>query len=130
MGVTSDVFYSFADGVLQDVTATYTKALHNPVVSIDLASGEYNHAITPRLTASNSNAVIVYTVDGSEPSPTNGRQMTTYEGTVTFDTDGSHVLRAGVLVDGNVINQVARTYYLTGSGSSSVNVYVAADNDP
>ena len=126
-GVTTDVFYSFTDGVVKDLTATYTRALHNPIVSIDLASGEYNRTISPRLTASNSDAVIVYTVDGSEPSPTNGQRMT-YQGTVTFDTDGNHVLRAGVLNNGSVINQVARTYYVT--GSSMVNIYVKAENHP
>ena len=126
MGVTSDVFFSITDGVAHDVTATYTRALHNPIVSIDLASGEYEHSISPRLTASNSNAVIVYTTDGSEPSATNGTQIT-YEGNVTFDTDGNHVLRAGVLHNGAVINQVARTYYV--NGSNRVDVYVSADNN-
>ncbi len=129
-GVTGEVFYSFADGVAHDLTATYTRALHNPIVSIDLASGEYDHTITPHLTASNSNAVIVYTTDGSEPSPTNGMLMSSYEGTVTFDTDGNHVLRAGVLYNGSVINQVARTYYVTGATGDMVNIYVKADNDP
>ena len=127
MGVTSDVFFSISDGVAHDVTAAYTRALHNPIVSIDLASGEYEHSISPRLTASNSNAVIVYTTDGSEPSASNGTQLT-YEGNVTFDTDGNHVLRAGVLHNGAVINQVARTYYV--NGSSRVDVYVSADNNP
>ena len=127
-GITSDVFLSFNDGVALDLTSTYTQALNNPIVSIDLASGAYDHAISPRITASNSNAVIVYTTDGSEPSPTNGRQLSTYEATVTFDTDGNHVLRAGVLKNGSVINQVARTYFV--SGSSKVNIYVSADNDP
>ena len=126
-GVTSDVFYSFGDGVANDVTAVYTRALHNPIVSIDLASGEYDHTISPVLTASNSNAVIVYTTDGSEPSATNGTQIN-YQGTVTFDTDGNHVLRAGVLHNGEVINQVARTYYVT--GNNTVNIYVKADNNP
>ena len=129
-GITSDVFYSFDDGVAQDLTATYTRALYNPIVSIDLASGEYDHTISPRLTASNSNAVIVYTTDGSEPSPSNGRQLATYEGSVTFDTDGNHVLRAGVLVNGAVINQVARTYYVNGSSGGTVNIYVKAYSDP
>ena len=131
--VTSDVFYSFANGVASDLTAVYTRALLNPIVSIDLASGTYDHTISPRLTASNSDAVIVYTTDGTEPSPNNGRQMTTYEGTVTFDTDGNHVLRAGVLVNGSVINQVARTYYVTGSTGgvgNQVNIFVKADSDP
>ena len=126
-GVTSDVFYSFSDGVAYDLTATYAQALYNPIVSIDQASGTYDHAISPTLTASNSNAVIVYTTDGSEPSPTNGTQIT-YQGTVSFDTDGNHVLRAGILSNGNVINQVARTYFV--SGTSKVNIYVSADNDP
>ena len=128
-GITGDVFYSFSDGIAHDLTAIYTQALHNPIVSIDLASGDYDHAISPRLTASNSNAVIVYTTDGSEPTATNGRYLATYEGTVTFDTDGSHVLRAGVLSNGSVINQVARTYYID-TKSNMVNIYVAADNDP
>ena len=127
MGVTSDVFFSISDGVAHDVTATYTRALHNPIVSIDLASGEYEHSISPRLTASNSNAVIVYTTDGSEPTASNGTQLT-YEGNVTFDTDGNHVLRAGVLHNGTVINQVARTYYV--NGSNRVDVYVSAENNP
>jgi alpha-amylase len=127
MGVTSDVFFSINDGVAEDVTATYTRALHNPIVSIDLPSGEYGHGISPRLTASNSNAVIVYTTDGSEPTAANGTQIT-YEGNVTFDADGNHVLRAGVLHNGAVINQVARTYCVNGCGN--VNIYVKADNNP
>jgi hypothetical protein len=126
-GVTSDVFYSFSDGVAHDLTATYAQALYNPIVSIDQSSGTYDHAISPCITASNSNAVIVYTTDGSEPSPTNGTQIT-YQATVPFKTDGSHVLRAGILSNGSVINQVARTYFV--SGTSKVNIYVSAENDP
>ena len=126
-GITSDAFFSFEDGVAYDVTSTYVQALYNPTVFVDLASGDYTGAITAHLTASNSDAVIVYTTDGSEPSPTNGNQVT-YEGTVTFSTAGSHVLRAGVLRDGLVINQVARTYSI--SENNTVNIYVAADNDP
>ena len=111
MGVTTDVFYTFADNVAHDVTSVYSQALYNPIVSIDLASGDFEGDISPRLTASNSNAVIVYTTDGSEPSASNGTQVT-YQGVVPFTGAGSHVLRAGVLVDGTVINQVARTYYI------------------
>ncbi len=126
-GVTSDVFYTISDGVAYDVTATYMQALYNPTVSVDLASGDYAGTITAHLTASNSNAVIVYTTDGTVPSLTNGNQVT-YQGSVTFSTNGSHLLRAGVLQDGNVINQVARTYSVT--NDNMVNIYVAADNDP
>ncbi len=126
-GVTSDVFFSFADGVPHDLTATFNRALHNPIVSIDLASGDYSQAIEPQLTASNSDAVIVYTTDGSEPSPTNGAQVT-YQGSVSFPTEGNYTLRAGVLYNGRVINQVARTYCI--AAANKVNIYVAAENDP
>ena len=125
--VTTDIFIDFRDKVAHDLTSTYLQALYNPSVSIDLASGEYADEITAHLTASNSDAVIVYTTDGSEPSPTNGNQVT-YQGAVRFSMPGNHVLRAGVLRDGKVINQVARTYLIT--EDNTVNIYVAADNDP
>ncbi|MBR6432459.1 MAG: starch-binding protein, partial [Muribaculaceae bacterium] len=89
--------------------------------------GEYTGSVTAQLTASNSDAMIVYTTDGSEPSPTNGYQVT-YQGSVTFSTVGNHLLRAGVLRDGQVINQVARAYSIT--ENNTVNIFVAADNDP
>ena len=126
-GITSDAFFSFTDGVASDLTSTYLPLLYNPTVSVDLASGDYTGEINAHLTASNSDAVIVYTTDGSEPSSSNGTQVT-YQGTVTFSTEGAHLLRAGILRDGNVINQVARTYYIT--ENNTVNIYVAADNDP
>ena len=126
-GITSDSFFSFADGVASDLTSIYMPALYNPTVSVDLASGKYTGAITAHLTASNSEAVIVYTTDGSEPSFTNGNQVT-YQGSVTFSTGGDHMLRAGVLRDGSVINQVARTYSVT--ENNTVDIYVAADNEP
>ena len=126
-GVTSDIFIDFKDNVAYDLTSTYLQALYNPSVSIDLASGSYENSISPCLTASNSDAVIVYTTDGTEPSPTNGTQIT-YQGTVTFSTEGNHILRAGVLHDGTVINQVARTYSIT--ENNTVNIYISADADP
>ena len=126
-GVTSDIFIDFRDNVAYDLTASYIQALYNPFVSIDLPSGNYNDAISPCLTASNSDAVIVYTTDGSEPSPTNGTQIN-YQGNVTFSEDGSYTLRAGVLHNGIVINQVARTYTI--APKNTVNVYVSAEADP
>lgn len=126
-GITSDAFFSFRDGIAYDLTSTYMQALYNPTVSVDLATGDYTGEITPQLTASNSDAVIVYTTDGSEPSASNGIQVT-YQGSVTFSTEGQHVLRAGVLRDGRVINQVARTYFVT--EDNKVNIFIAADNDP
>ena len=126
-GITSDAFFSFTDGVASDLTSVYMPALYNPSVSVDLASGDYTGPITAHLTASNSDAVIVYTTDGTEPSLTNGNQVA-YQGSVTFSTSGEHLLRAGVIRDGQVINQVARVYHVT--ENNTVHIYVAADNDP
>ncbi len=126
-GITSDAFFSFSDGIAYDLTSTYMPALYNPTVSVDLATGDYTGATAAHLTASNSEAVIVYTIDGTEPSATNGTQVT-YQGTVIFSTGGKHVLRAGILRDGRVINQVARTYYIT--ENDVVNIYVASDIEP
>ena len=126
-GITSDAFFSFSDGVAYDLTATYMPALYNPTVSVDMASGDYTDEVIANLTASNSDAVIVYTTDGTEPSVNNGIQAS-YQTQVTFSAEGKHVLRAGVLRDGQVINQVARTYNVT--VNNVVNVYIAADNDP
>jgi len=117
-GVTSDVFYTFADGVAYDLTTTYTEALYNPLVSVDPASGDYSGDITATLTASNSGATIVYTTDGSEPTPTSS--TIAYQGSVTFSGEGSHTLRAGVLYNGSVINQVARTYYISGASGETL----------
>ena len=126
-GITSDAFFSFSDGVAYDLTSTYMPALYNPSVSVDKASGDYTGEVVANLTASNSEAVIVYTTDGTEPSMTNGTQAV-YQSSVTFSSEGKHVLRAGVLRDGRVINQVARTYYVT--ANNTVNIYISADNDP
>ncbi len=126
-GVTSDIFIDFRDNVAYDLTASYMHALYDPFVSIDLPGGRYDAAISPCLTASNSDAVIVYTIDGTEPSPTNGTQIA-YQGNVTFPTEGSYTLRAGVLHNGEVINQVARFYTI--GADNAVNIYVAAEADP
>jgi len=127
-GVTTDVFYTFSDNVAYDLTTTYTAALYDPQVSIDLASGSYSSTISPKLTASNSGATIVYTTDGS--APTADSPQFTYEGTVTFSSTGNHILRAGILYNGEVINQVARTYYVGYQvPTSGITIYVKKYED-
>ncbi|MBR1803582.1 MAG: starch-binding protein [Muribaculaceae bacterium] len=124
--VDHEVFYTFRNGIATDVTATYVKALHDPFVSIDKASGRYSGNLTVTLTTSVEGATIVYTIgDASNPAvaPTASSAQTT-GGTITFDTDGTHQLRAAILKDGNVINEVARTYFVTGATGNRINVYV------
>ncbi|MBR6248768.1 MAG: starch-binding protein [Muribaculaceae bacterium] len=141
--VTSDVFYAFEDNTAYDVTTTYINSLHNPMVSIDKGSGTYSKTLTATLTASSSNAVIVYTTDGDEP--TSSSAQITGSGTVTFTMSGTadeaKTLRAGILKDGQVINQVARSYTLTyeenwgesytpSTSTSGIDVYVNASAAP
>ena len=123
-GIDHDVFYTYKDGVPYDVTATYVQALHNPDVAIDVASGRYTGNLVVNLIATREDATIVYTTDGSEPTPTNGTQVA-FSTQLTFDTDGTHQVRAGILWGNEVINPVARSYFLEGaSPTNSINVYV------
>ena len=121
-GITSDVFYTVKDGQPNDVTNTYMPMIENPDLTIDIRTGSYEGAVSPKIVSSYSGATIVYTTDGTEPtasSPTIASGSS-----VTFNTDGNHYLRAGILKDGEVINQVARSYYITNGHGAGVNIYV------
>ncbi|MBR5639558.1 MAG: chitobiase/beta-hexosaminidase C-terminal domain-containing protein [Muribaculaceae bacterium] len=121
-GITSDVFYTVKDGQPNNVTNTYMPMIENPDLTIDIRTGSYEGAVSPKIVSSYSGATIVYTTDGTEPtasSPTIASGSS-----VTFNTDGNHYLRAGILKDGEVINQVARSYYITNGHGEGVNIYV------
>lgn len=124
-GITSDVFYIVNNGVPTNVTNTFLPAIDNPMVSIDKATGTYEGSVTAKFTASYSNATIVYTVDGTEPT-VSSTQLTSGS-TLTFTDDVT--LRAGILKDGEVINQVARSYnIINGEATSGINIYVRVMN--
>lgn len=121
-GITSDVFFTVQDGQPNNVTNTYMPMIENPDLTIDIRTGSYEGAVSPKIVSSYSGATIVYTTDGTEPtasSPTIASGSS-----VTFNTDGNHYLRAGILKDGEVINQVARSYYITNGHGEGVNIYV------
>lgn len=134
-GLTGDAFFILRNGQAFNVTETYINAVDNPTVEIDLPSGEYGTTITPKLTASNSGATIVYTTDGS--APTASSSQITYQGTVNMTGTGSRTLRAAILLNGNIINPVARTYNLsTNAGwkastveTSGINLYIHTSDD-
>ena len=124
-GITSDVFYIVNNGVPTNVTNTFLPAIDNPMVSIDKATGTYEGSVTARFTASYSNATIVYTVDGTEPT-VSSTQLTSGS-TLTFTDDVT--LRAGIVKDGEVINQVARSYnIINGEATNGINIYVRVMN--
>ena len=131
-GITSDVFYTVQDGQPNDVTNTYMPMVENPTLSIDKGTGTYQGGVTATITSSYGAATIVYTTDGTEP--TTGSATIASGDTVTFNTTGNHYLRAGILKDGEVIKQVARSYYVeNGAGETTFNgtrVFVRAESKP
>ena len=131
-GITSDVFYTVQDGQPNDVTNTYMPMVENPTLSIDKGTGTYQGGVTATITSSYGAATIVYTTDGTEPTASS---PTIASGnTVTFNTTGNHYLRAAIVKDGEIINQVARSYYVeNGAGETTFNgtrVFVRAESAP
>ena len=131
-GITSDVFYTVQDGQPNNVTNTYMPLMENPDLAIDKPTGTYEGSVTATITASYSGATIVYTLDGTEP--TVGSPTINSGHSETFATTGNHYLRAGIVKDGQVVNQVARSYYVeNGTGPvefNGVRVFVRADKAP
>lgn len=137
--IDNDIFYVIFDKVPTDVTNDYLHALDNPKVTIDMPTGEYEGKLTANITATNSDAVIYYTTDGTEP--TTSSQHATFKTSVTFDTDNAHVLRAAVLHNGQLINEVSRSYWLKNAQeivtwpdvtpeTRGVSIYVEASQAP
>ena len=137
-GIQNDTFYALYDNKPTEVTESYMQALNNPSVTIDQPTGEYNGSVVANLTASNSDALVYYTTDGSDPTTSSAHA--TGSASVTFDSDGAHMLRAAVYHNGQMINKVARTYWISGSNVSSwtqttpaatgISVYVKGMDEP
>ena len=152
-----DAFYAFCDhpqssykstaaAYAFDETNTYMVDIYDPKVSIDKASGDYQNWVQPTISATYKDAVMVYTTDGSTPSPTSTKVTGPYkiENNV-FKYSGANksvTLRAGVLYNGQVINLVARTYHIKapegqsygstiGIGTTGINIFVrSSSNNP
>ena len=127
-GITSDRYFTYYNGQPKDVTEKYLGTVLT--LTADKESGIYdgNLSVNVGLQASISDATIVYTIDGSEPSSSNGTQVSGGNASVTITGAGSHVLRAGILKDGQVINQIARTYIIANTNSvieeGGINLFV------
>lgn len=77
-----------------------------PKITIDKESGKYEGSVTVTITASDPEATIVYTTDGS--TPTVDSKQAVGSTTLTFTTDTK--LAAGVIFEGKVRNIVTRDY--------------------
>ena len=77
-----------------------------PKVTIDKESGKYEGSVSVTITASDPEATIVYTTDGTKPTVDSKQAVGST--TLTFTTDTK--LAAGVIFEGKVRNVVTREY--------------------
>ena len=119
---TSDLtFYNhgyYINGTWDHEVTNYTGTA--PTLTIDKASGQYEGSVTVTITASESDAVIVYTTNGTTPTASSPQAI----GHVTLTFTDNTVLTAGVLVDGRVRNVVQREYIFHGFVPYTATVYL------
>ncbi len=119
---TNDLTYRnhgyYVDGVWHHEVTNYTTPA--PTLTIDKESGRYDEAVTVTITASQSTATIVYTTDGSRPTP-NSKTAT---GMVTLTFTDNTTLTAGVLQDGKVRNIITREYIFHGFEPNKATIYL------
>ena len=97
----------YVDGV---VKGTVEKPqVEEVTLAVDKEAGSYEESVTVTLTASNTNATIVYTTDGSAPTATSSQATGSKQFTFTETT----TLRAAALVNGELQNAVSYTYTIT-----------------
>lgn len=119
---TADLAYRnhgyYTDGVWQREITNYLSAA--PTVSIDKESGRYTDSVTVTMTASDPEATIVYTTDGSTPTTASAQAKGSKR--LTF-TDNA-TLSAGVLHEGRVRNVVTRQYVLHEVEPTTATIYL------
>ena len=108
----------YINGTCDHTVTNYTGSA--PTLTIDKASGQYEGSVTVNITASESDAVIVYTTNGTTPTSSSPQAIGQVRLTFTDNT----VLTAGVLVDGRVRNVVQREYIFHGFVPYTATVYV------
>ncbi|MBM6992340.1 MAG: alpha-amylase [Prevotella sp.] len=95
--------------VLSGYHYAYYLSLSTEVAFADKPSGSYSEAFTTTLTAvsATTDAQLVYTTDGSQPTATNGTVVASGS-TVSITTDCT--LTVGLLVNGTVTSTIVRNY--------------------
>jgi hypothetical protein len=91
-----------------------------PTLTIDKASGQYEGSVRVTITASESDAVIVYTTNGTMPTASSAQGT----GQVSLTFTDNTVLTAGILYEGKVRNVVQREYIFHGFVPHTATVYI------
>jgi len=119
---TSDLTFKnhgyYIDGTWHHEVTNYTSPA--PTLTIDKPSGQYEGSVRVTITASESNAVIVYTTDGSTPTATSAHAT----GQVVLTFTDNTILTAGVLQEGKVRNIEQREYIFHGFVPYTATVYI------
>ena len=108
----------YIDGTWHHEVTNYTSPA--PTLTIDKASGQYEGSVRVTITASESDAVIIYTTDGSAPTANSAHAT----GSVTLTFTDNTVLTAGVLYEGKVRNVVQREYIFHGFVPYTATVHI------
>jgi len=114
-------------GYYVDGTYSYTAGACNDyaTVAADKDSGTYYETISVLLFASEADATIVYTLDGTTPTAASAQAT----GEVSLTISETTTVKAGVLVDGEVYNIKTFTYTIK-EGDGTITIYVSADSAP
>ena len=97
------------------------KIVGYPVIS--KPSGVYANSVTVTVKPSMASTTLVYTTDGTNPTP-DSQQITS---ATTFTFTENTTLKVGVLMDGKVSDIVTRNYIISDADATSITVYVKAD---
>lgn len=125
-GITSDRFFIYENGQPIDVTNDYIGNVLS--LNADKEAGVYDGDLEVKLTASSTDLTIVYTTNGSAPTASSSQLHGS--GTVKITGAGTHVLRAALLVDGQVINELTRTYVIENATTTGTRIFVRATSAP
>lgn len=91
-----------------------------PTLTIDKESGRYEGQVEVTVKASDANATIVYTTDGTKPTA-NSKTAT---GMLKLTFNDNTVLTAGVLYEGSVRNVIKREYIFHGYEPTTATIYL------
>ncbi len=93
---------------------------------IDKPNGVYANSVTVKVKPSIASTTLVYTTDGTTPTP----ESTQINGSITLTFTESTTLKVGVLMDGEVTDVVTRSYIISDADLNSITVYVKSSNAP
>ncbi|MBR5118687.1 MAG: starch-binding protein [Muribaculaceae bacterium] len=93
---------------------------------IDKPSGVYANSVTVKIKSSLASTTLVYTTDGTTPTPES--QQITSPTTLTF-TENT-VLKVGALMDGEVSDIATRNYIIADADPNSITIFVKSTNAP